>query len=58
VACPPGGRDVTHAIESTGATDLKYLALSTKEPYDICECPDTDQIGVYVGDYGAMDLRA
>ena len=27
-----------------GSTDLKYLALSTKKPYDICEYPDSDKI--------------
>lgn len=57
VACPPGGRDVAHLIINTGKTDLKYLALSTMDPIDICEYPDSDKVGVYVGKWGNMALR-
>ena len=44
VACPTGDRSVAHQIINDGNTDLKYLALSTKKPYDICEYPDSDKI--------------
>lgn len=57
IACPPGGPEVAHQIINTGATDLKYLALSTKEPHDIVEYPDSGKVGVMVGDYGSMKLR-
>jgi uncharacterized cupin superfamily protein len=57
IACPPGKRDVAHQIINTGKVDLKYLALSTKERSEICEYPDSDKVGVLVGDYGSMDLR-
>jgi uncharacterized cupin superfamily protein len=57
VACPPGGRDVAHQIINTGKTDLKYLALSTMDPHDICEYPDSDKVGVYAGKQGSRDLR-
>ena len=57
IACPPGGREVAHALTNTGNTELRYLALSTRDPHDVCEFPDTDQVGVYVGTYGAMKLR-
>jgi len=57
VACPPGKRDVAHQIVNTGKTDLKYLALSTMERSEICEYPDSNKVGVYVGERGTMDLR-
>lgn len=57
VACPPGGREVAHQMINTGATDLKYLALSTKIREEICEYPDSDKVGVFVGEYGKMELR-
>ena len=56
IACPAGKREVAHQIINTGNSDLKYLALSTKERVDACEFPDSDKISVMVGDYGAMDL--
>lgn len=57
VACPPGGREVAHQMINTGKTDLKYLALSTKFREEICEYPDSDKVGVFIGDYGAMEYR-
>ena len=44
VACPTGDRSVAHQIINDSNTDLKYLALGTKKPYDICEYPDSDKI--------------
>lgn len=44
IACPPGDRSVAHQIINTGDHDLKYFCLSTNEPYDICEYPDSDKI--------------
>jgi len=57
VACPPGGRAVAHQIVNTGKGDLKYLALSTMERSDICEYPDSNKVGVLVGEQGNRDLR-
>ena len=50
IACPPGGRDVAHQIINTSDSDLRYLCLSTKEPMDICEYPDSDKMLAYAGD--------
>lgn len=44
IACPPGDRSVAHQIINTGDVDLKYFCLSTNEPYDICEYPDSDKV--------------
>jgi len=58
VACPPGKRELAHQIINTGDSDLRYLAISTKAHVDVAEFPDTNEVKVLVGDYGAMDLRA
>ena len=57
VACPPGKRDVAHQIINTGKTDLKYLALGTRERVEVAEYPDSDKVGVLVGEYVKHDLR-
>lgn len=44
IGCPPGDRSVAHQIINTGDHDLKYFCLSTNEPFDICEYPDSDKI--------------
>ena len=44
IACPVGDRLVAHQIINNGHNDLKYLALGTNRPYDICEYPDSDKI--------------
>ena len=49
IACPPGGRDVAHQIINTSDQNLKYLCLSTNEPVDICEYPDSDKVLSMVG---------
>ncbi|MFT5679936.1 MAG: putative cupin superfamily protein [Myxococcota bacterium] len=57
IACPPGGPEVAHQIINTGTEDLRYLAVSTKEPVEIVEYPDSGKVGCFVGDYGKMALR-
>ena len=47
IACPPGDRHVAHQIINTSDKPLRYLCLSTKDPYDICEYPDSDKILSY-----------
>ena len=44
IACPTGGPETAHQIINTGKTELKYLAVSTKESPEICEYPDTGKI--------------
>jgi len=44
ISCPIGDRSVAHQIINNSNEDLKYLALGTKKPYDICEFPDSDKI--------------
>ena len=57
VACPPGGREVAHQMINTGKVDLKYLALSTKIREEVCEYPDSNKVGVYIGHYPHFEYR-
>lgn len=57
VACPPGGREVAHQMINTGKVDLKYLALSTMIPEEVCEYPDSDKVGVFIGKQGKREYR-
>ena len=50
IACPPGGPEKAHQIINTGTSQLRYLAVSTKESPEICEYPDTGKIGI-LADY-------
>lgn len=51
IACPPGGPESAHQIVNTGATELRYLSVSTKQSPEVCEYPDSKKYGV-MADYG------
>jgi uncharacterized cupin superfamily protein len=57
IACPTGGPDVAHQIINTGATTMRYLALSTLADVDTCEYPDSNKILVVTGRSGEDGLR-
>ena len=57
IACPTGGAEVAHQIINTGATDLRYLALSTVADLEACEYPDSNKVQVVAGPRGARTLR-
>lgn len=57
IACPPGGPEVAHQIINTGATAMRYLALSTLVDVDACEYPDSQKVLVVAGNRGQRDLR-
>lgn len=57
IACPPGGPEVAHQIINTSDSDIKYLCLSTNEPYDICEYPDSNKMMAMVGGQGERKFR-
>ncbi|MDR3448047.1 MULTISPECIES: cupin domain-containing protein [unclassified Dyella] len=46
IACPPGGPEKAHQIINTGTTEMRYLAVSSKETPEICDYPDTGKIGI------------
>ncbi|HWX67154.1 MAG TPA: cupin domain-containing protein [Rhodanobacter sp.] len=47
IACPTGGPDTAHQIINTGTTEMRYLAVSTMEPLEVCEYPDSGKFGVF-----------
>ncbi len=44
IACPPGGREVAHQIINTSDAPLKFFCLSTNDPYDVVEYPDSNKM--------------
>jgi len=57
IACPPGGQEVAHQIINTGNEPLKVFCLSTTEPVDICEYPDSQKTLSMVGQQGKRTFR-
>lgn len=55
VSCPTGGPETAHQIINTGATELRYLAVSTKADVEICEYPDS---GKFLASAGAVTAGA
>lgn len=49
IACPTGGPETAHQIVNTGATVMRYLALSTLAEVEACEYPDSGKILVGAG---------
>ena len=47
IACPTGGPEVAHQIINTGATTMRYLAISNLAEIEICEYPDSGKVGVF-----------
>ena len=47
LGAPAGGRDTAHQIINTGATPLRYYAISTMSLADVCEYPDSGKFGVF-----------
>jgi uncharacterized cupin superfamily protein len=47
-ACPPGPAGA-HQLRHAGAAPLEYFALSTMEPFEVTEYPDSRKVYVMVG---------
>ena len=46
IACPPGGPETAHQLINTGATELKFLAISTALYPELAEYPDSGKFAV------------
>jgi uncharacterized cupin superfamily protein len=59
IACPPGAPDTAHQIVNTGATELRYLAVSTKIHPEVCEYPESGKFGLLAemtGEGGRVEM--
>ena len=49
IGFPAGGPETAHQIINTSKTDLIYLVISTQNPCEIIEYPDSSKFGVIAG---------
>jgi uncharacterized cupin superfamily protein len=49
ICCPPGGPEVAHQLVNTGATELRYIAVSTMVDTEIWQYPDSGKFGAVGG---------
>ena len=49
IAAPAGDASTAHQLFNTGAVDLRYLSISTRNPFDLVEYPDSGKYYVAVG---------
>lgn len=47
IGCPAGGPESAHQLINTGTRELRYLAISTQAPVEVCQYPDSGKLGVY-----------
>jgi uncharacterized cupin superfamily protein len=58
LTAPAGGQETAHQLTNTGATDLRYLVVSTRNDPDVFEYPDSGKIGVAAGVPDGKGLRS
>ena len=51
ICCPAGGKELAHQIVNTSQSELRYLAVSSKQSPEIAEYPDSAKFGVLEGDF-------
>lgn len=54
----PSGPEGAHQLHNTGDEPLRYLAMSTMNEPDVLRYPDSDKIGVHVGEPPGGDTDA
>jgi len=47
ICCPTGGPETAHQIVNDSDAELAYLSISTRQPAEICEYPDSKKIGAF-----------
>jgi len=47
IGCPSGGPETAHQLINTGTRELRYLAISSQAPVEVCQYPDSGKLGVY-----------
>ena len=54
ICCPTGGPETAHQIVNDSAAELAYISVSTMQPVEVCEYPDSGKIGAYAGRFRHM----
>jgi uncharacterized cupin superfamily protein len=49
ICCPTGGPETAHQIINDSEDDLAYLSISTMQPAEVCEYPDSNKVGAFGG---------
>ena len=49
ICCPTGGPETAYQIINDSAYKLAYLSVSTMSPAEVCEYPDSKEIGAFGG---------
>ncbi|MEP7206296.1 MAG: cupin domain-containing protein [Casimicrobiaceae bacterium] len=49
ICCPTGGPETAHQIINDSDAELAYLSVSTMQPAEVCEYPDSGKIGAFGG---------
>lgn len=57
IVTPAGGAELAHQLVNTGAEDLVYIALSTKQSPEVVGYPESGKTGVAVGSFETGDKR-
>ena len=47
ICCPTGGPETAHQIINDSNGELAYLSISTMQPVEVCEYPDSKKVGVF-----------
>lgn len=47
IGCAAGGPETAHQIINTGTRELRYIAISSQAPVEVCQYPDSGKLGVY-----------
>lgn len=54
ICCPTGGPETAHQIVNDSDEELAYLSISTMQPVEICEYPDSNKVGAYAEGFNQM----
>jgi len=49
ICCPTGGPETAHQIVNDTDAELAYLSVSTMQPAEVCEYPDSRKVGAFGG---------
>ena len=49
ICCPTGGPETAHQIVNDSDAELAYLSISTMQPAESCEYPDSGKVGAFGG---------